>query len=112
MEGVDPMGEASPLRLEVAASPAVEAQACFAFGSERQIRDTGKPSGPSTGSGATQNRPKQAADASLVGVQRLLAGRGIATFLDRNQLAAGLPWPAALEEALRGAHAVRTSSRR
>jgi hypothetical protein len=49
MEGVDPWeklahcGWKSPLPLPVGA------QACFAFGSERQIRDTGKPSGPSTG---------------------------------------------------------------
>lgn len=33
-------------------------------------------------------------------VQRLLHARGIATFLDRDDLRAGQPWPAVLEEAL------------
>jgi len=36
----------------------------------------------------------------------LLHARGIATFLDRDRLAPGLPWPAALEEGLRGVEAV------
>ena len=35
-------------------------------------------------------------------IQQLLEARGIATFLDRENLVAGLPWPHALEEALRG----------
>jgi TIR domain len=44
--------------------------------------------------------------ASVVAIQKLLAARGITTFLDRDQLVPGLPWPAALEEGLRGARAV------
>jgi len=43
---------------------------------------------------------------SVVAVQKLLAGRGITTFLDRDQLLPGLPWPTALEEGLRGVRAV------
>jgi hypothetical protein len=43
---------------------------------------------------------------SVVAVQKLLAARGITTFLDRDQLVAGLPWPAKLEEGLRGVRAV------
>jgi len=42
----------------------------------------------------------------IVAVQRLLEARGITTFLDRDQLVPGLPWPVALEEGLRGAGAV------
>lgn len=40
----------------------------------------------------------------VVAVQKLLAARGITTFLDRDQLVPGLPWPAALE-AFREEHA-------
>jgi len=43
---------------------------------------------------------------SVVALQKLLKVRGITTFLDRDQLAPGLPWPAALEEALRSVRAV------
>jgi hypothetical protein len=43
---------------------------------------------------------------SVVVVQKLLAARGITTFLDRDQLAPGLPWPSTLEQGLRGARAV------
>lgn len=43
---------------------------------------------------------------AVVAVQRLLAARGITTFLDRDRLIPGLPWPVALEEGLRGASAV------
>lgn len=39
-------------------------------------------------------------------IQRFLTERGIETFLDRDVLAAGLPWPQALEDALRKASAV------
>ncbi|HYN90117.1 MAG TPA: toll/interleukin-1 receptor domain-containing protein, partial [Ardenticatenaceae bacterium] len=39
-------------------------------------------------------------------VRRFLEARGIATFFDRENLIAGLPWPLALEEALRNASAV------
>ena len=39
-------------------------------------------------------------------VQRLLEIRGISTFLDRDQLIAGLPWPQALEEALNSVRSV------
>lgn len=39
-------------------------------------------------------------------IQRLLEARGIRTFLDRAHLIAGLPWPHALEEALREVRAV------
>lgn len=42
----------------------------------------------------------------VVAVQKLLAARGITTFLDRDQLVPGLPWPTALEEGLRGVRAV------
>ena len=38
--------------------------------------------------------------------RRLLLARGITTFLDRDNLVTGLPWPQALEQALRGARAV------
>ena len=40
---------------------------------------------------------------NVVTAQSLLKARGITTFLDRDNLSAGLPWPQALEEALRGA---------
>ena len=43
---------------------------------------------------------------SVVAVQKLLAARGITTFLDRDQLVPGLPWPTALEQGLRGVRAV------
>ncbi|HUD67210.1 MAG TPA: TIR domain-containing protein [Candidatus Sulfotelmatobacter sp.] len=43
---------------------------------------------------------------SVVAVQKLLAARGITTFLDRDQLVPGLPWPTALEEGLRSVRAV------
>ena len=43
---------------------------------------------------------------SVVAIQNLLAARGITTFLDRDQLSPGLPWPVALEEGLRGVRAV------
>jgi phospholipase C len=43
---------------------------------------------------------------SVVAVQSLLEARGIRTFLDRDQLSPGLPWPVALEEGMRGARAV------
>ena len=39
-------------------------------------------------------------------IRELLEARGIATFLDRENLVAGLPWPHALEEALRSVRAV------
>src|SRR5215469_9689526 len=43
---------------------------------------------------------------SVVAVQELLKQRGITTFLDRDQLAPGLPWPTALEDGLRAVRAV------
>lgn len=43
---------------------------------------------------------------AVVEVQRLLNQREIRTFLDRDKLVPGLPWPHALEEALRSACAV------
>ena len=43
---------------------------------------------------------------SVVAVQKLLESRGITTFLDRDQLVPGLPWPQALEEGLRDVRAV------
>jgi hypothetical protein len=43
---------------------------------------------------------------SVVAVQRLLEARGITTFLDREQLPPGLPWPQRLEEGLRNVEAV------
>jgi hypothetical protein len=43
---------------------------------------------------------------SVLAVQKLLAGRGITTFLDRDQLVPGLPWPAALEQGLHDVRAV------
>src|SRR5262245_22721789 len=43
---------------------------------------------------------------SLLRVRELLGARGIATFLDRENLVPGMPWPHALEEALRHAKAV------
>jgi hypothetical protein len=47
------------------------------------------------------------ADATAVEeVQRRLADQGISTFLDRDQLTAGLPWPEALEEGLKSSRAV------
>jgi hypothetical protein len=49
------------------------------------------------------NREDQ--DAVLV-IQRLLERRGIRTFLDQDQLVAGLPWPQALEQSLSSARAV------
>ena len=38
---------------------------------------------------------------TVVTVQKLLEARGVTTFLDRDQLVPGLPWPQALEEGLR-----------
>jgi hypothetical protein len=43
---------------------------------------------------------------SVVAVQKLLEERSITTFLDRDHLVPGLPWPEALEEALRNVRAV------
>ena len=43
---------------------------------------------------------------SVVAVQRLLEARGLTTFLDRDQLVPGLPWPQRLEEGLRDVAAV------
>jgi TIR domain len=43
---------------------------------------------------------------SVLAVQKLLGVRGITTFLDRDQLVSGLPWPQELEEGLRGVSAV------
>jgi len=43
---------------------------------------------------------------SVIAVQKLLQARGIATFLDRDQLVAGLPWGDALEQGLKDADAV------
>ena len=37
---------------------------------------------------------------AVLAVQKLLKGRGITTFLDRDDLVAGLPWPDALETLL------------
>jgi hypothetical protein len=43
---------------------------------------------------------------SVVAVQKLLQARGINTFLDRDNLVSGLPWPQALEQALRAVNGV------
>ena len=43
---------------------------------------------------------------SVIAVQRLLEARGITTFLDRDRLVAGLPWPQALEQGLKDVKAV------
>lgn len=43
---------------------------------------------------------------AVIAVQKLLEGRGITSFLDRDQLVPGLPWPVALENGLRSARAV------
>jgi hypothetical protein len=43
---------------------------------------------------------------SVMTIQKLLEARGITTFLDRDRLVPGLPWPQALEQALRDAEAV------
>jgi WD40 repeat protein len=43
---------------------------------------------------------------SVAEVQKLLEGRGIATFVDRKDLVAGLPWSQALEEELGGVDGV------
>ena len=42
----------------------------------------------------------------LLKIRELLATRGIASFLDRDNLVAGMPWPQALEQALGRANAV------
>ena len=44
--------------------------------------------------------------ASVTTVQKLLEARGITTFLDRDRLTPGLPWPVALEEGLRSVRGV------
>jgi hypothetical protein len=44
--------------------------------------------------------------AALLKIRELLATRGIGTFLDRDNLLAGMPWPQALERALGQARAV------
>ena len=44
--------------------------------------------------------------ATLLKIRELLATRGIGTFLDRDNLVAGMPWPQALERALGQARAV------
>ena len=43
---------------------------------------------------------------AVVAVQTLLQARGITTFLDRDRLTPGLPWPMALEEGLRSVRGV------
>jgi len=43
---------------------------------------------------------------AVLAVQKLLRARGISTFLDRDQLMAGMPWPQALEQALHQSRAV------
>jgi WD40 repeat protein len=42
----------------------------------------------------------------VAGLSRFLESQGLSTFLDRKDLVPGLPWPAALEQALAGAGAV------
>src|SRR5260370_2035025 len=42
----------------------------------------------------------------VIAVQKLLQVRGINTFLDRDNLVSGLPWPQALEQALRAVNGV------
>src|SRR6516164_9388001 len=42
----------------------------------------------------------------VIAVQKLLQARGINTFLDRDNLVSGLPWPQALEQALRAVNGV------
>ena len=42
----------------------------------------------------------------VIAVQELLQARGINTFLDRDNLVSGLPWPQALEQALRAVNGV------
>ena len=44
--------------------------------------------------------------ATLLAIRELLATRGISTFLDRDNLVAGMPWPQALEQGLGQAKAV------
>src|SRR2546423_632278 len=44
--------------------------------------------------------------ASVVAIQKLLQVRGISTFLDRDNLFAGLPWPQALEQGLKDVNGV------
>jgi WD40 repeat protein len=44
--------------------------------------------------------------AALLRIRELLATRGVGTFLDRDNLIAGMPWPQALERALGQARAV------
>ena len=43
---------------------------------------------------------------SVIAVKRLLEARGIATFLDHDNLVPGLPWPPALEQAMKDVKAV------
>jgi hypothetical protein len=43
---------------------------------------------------------------SVLAVQKLLEARGVTTFLDRDRLTPGLPWPVALEEGLRNVRGV------
>src|SRR5262245_57273184 len=43
---------------------------------------------------------------AVLTIRKLLKLRGINTFLDRDQLVAGLPWPQALEQGLRSTRAV------
>src|SRR5260370_20060537 len=45
----------------------------------------------------------------VIAVQKLLQVRGINTFLDRDNLVSGLPWPQALEQALRAVNGVAVS---
>jgi hypothetical protein len=46
----------------------------------------------------------------VLGVQKLLRARGITTFLDRDRLVAGLPWPQALERGLKDVQALKNTS--
>ncbi len=43
---------------------------------------------------------------AVLSIQRLLQARGISTFLDRDQLEVGMPWPQALESGLNSARGV------
>ena len=50
--------------------------------------------------------------AALLEIRELLATRGITTFLDRDNLVAGMPWPQALEGALGQARSATRSTAR
>ena len=68
-----------------------------------EARETAPSGDRSGGLFLSYHRPDTEA---VLTVQRMLSARGITTYLDRDRLGAGLPWPQALEKGLKEARGV------